>query len=247
MAAVPLWCCVATPLRSDDAKRVAVARGDLCVTEGAVADGSGGAILVTAPKMRAYLDRMTTQHVDAKFTYLGATDHTAPLASGDVRQQFGLKLRAADACNLVYVMWRIQPESKIVVSVKSNPGQHTSAECGNRGYTNLKPTHQIDAPIVRQGETHTLRAELGYPKPDAEHREDPKWLGHTTQQIELRVYADGELRWELKVEPNTLNFDGPVGMRSDNAKLQIALSVEKPKDGAVETRVPCRAGTGESE
>ena len=34
------------------------------------------------------------------------------------------KLRAEDACNLVYVMWRIEPQSRLVVSVKRNPGQH---------------------------------------------------------------------------------------------------------------------------
>ena len=72
-----------------------------------------------------------------------------PLASGEMRRQFGLKLRAEDACNLVYAMWRIEPESKLVVSVKSNPGQHTSAQCGNRGYQNIKPLHSSPLPSLR--------------------------------------------------------------------------------------------------
>ena len=41
---------------------------------------------------------------------------------GELRRQFGLKLRAQDACNLVYVMWRIEPASKLVVSIKCRTG-----------------------------------------------------------------------------------------------------------------------------
>jgi hypothetical protein len=54
-------------------------------------------------------------------------------------------------------MWRIEPESELVVSVKSNPGQHTSAECGNRGYRNIKSR---PVPVLRSGHTHDLRAEI---------------------------------------------------------------------------------------
>ncbi len=89
--------------------------------------------------MRAYLNAITAHQVEVHFTYLGSTGNEARLGSGELRRQFGLKLRAQDACNLVYAMWRIEPESKLVVSIKSNPGQHTSAECGNRGYRNIKP------------------------------------------------------------------------------------------------------------
>jgi hypothetical protein len=57
-------------------------------------------------------------------------------------------LRAEDACNLVYLMWRIEPESRLVVSVKRNPGQHASAECGNRGYQNVKPRYSAPIPSL---------------------------------------------------------------------------------------------------
>ena len=50
-------------------------------------------------------------------------------------------------------MWRIEPESKLVVSVKSNPGQHTSAECGNRGYRNIKPRRSTPVPVLHSGDT----------------------------------------------------------------------------------------------
>src|SRR6202046_3026383 len=110
--------------------------------------------------MRAYLNALTPQSVEADFTYLGSTGNEARLGSGELRRQFGLKLRAQDACNLVYAMWRIEPESKLVVSVKSNPGEHSSAQCGNRGYQNIKPRHSSSVPTLEPGATHTLRAQM---------------------------------------------------------------------------------------
>ena len=57
-------------------------------------------------------------------------------------------------------MWRIDPESKVVVSVKRNPAAHTNAECGNRGYLNIKPRRSAAVPRLRPGDAHTLRAEM---------------------------------------------------------------------------------------
>jgi hypothetical protein len=106
----------------------------LCVTEGILEELPGQRFATNAPKMRAFVNRGTLQAVAAHFTYLGPTDEEAKLGSGEARRQFGFKLHAQDACNVVYAMWRIEPEPKLVVSIKSNPGQHTSAECGNGGY-----------------------------------------------------------------------------------------------------------------
>jgi hypothetical protein len=153
--------------------------------------------------MRAYVDAYTQPSAEVQFTYLGSTGNEAPLASGEMRRQFGLKLRAQDACNLVYVMWRIEPESKLVVSVKSNPGEHASAQCGNRGYKNIKPRHSVPVSALTAGSTHTLRADMN--------------------GAEIRVYADNSLAWEGSVDPEALAFNGPVGIRSDNARLVIDL------------------------
>ncbi|HEY6387149.1 MAG TPA: hypothetical protein VIX91_15845 [Candidatus Acidoferrum sp.] len=120
---------------------LSVPHAKLCVTEGVIEQSSGNRMSVNVPKMRAFVTIATTRDVEAHFTYLGQTAGEKPLGSGEMRRQFGLKLRAQDPCNLVYAMWRIEPESKLVVSVKSNPGQHDSAECGNRGYRNIKPAH----------------------------------------------------------------------------------------------------------
>jgi len=189
-------------------KRFEVSKADLCITEGEIGQSQDGRLSVDVPKMRGYLKSRTPQAIEARFTYLGSTGHEAPLGSGEIRRQFGLKLRAQDACNLVYAMWRIEPESKLVVSVKANPGQHSSAECGNRGYVNIKPRHSTPVPVLRSGASHTLRVEMS--------------------GAEMKVFADNELVWEGSVGPGALAFDGPVGIRSDNARLQIDLRTAEP-------------------
>src|SRR5208282_2911542 len=145
---------------ASEPKLVSVPRADLCVTEGTIEELPGDRLAINVPKMRAYVNASTPEVVEAQFTYLGSTGNEARLGSGALRRQFGLKLRAEDACNLVYAMWRFEPESKLVVSVKSNPGQHSSAQCGNRGYRNIKPAHSKPVPAVRPGSAHTVRAEM---------------------------------------------------------------------------------------
>jgi hypothetical protein len=202
-----------------------IMRAQLCVTEGVLEDSPGGGVAVNVPKMRAYVNAFTPPAVEAQFTYLGSTGNEARLGSGELRRQFGLKLRAADACNLVYAMWRIEPESKLVVSVKANPGQHSSAECGNRGYRNIKPRHSVPVPVLRSGYRYALRAEM--------------------DGAEMKVFADNTLVWEGSV--GLLGFDGPVGIRSDNARLQIKLRAAKPMAEQAARAPGCRTGPGESE
>jgi len=100
---------------------VPVPRTHLCVTEGALETLPDGRILIAVAKLRAVLAAPGPQAIEARFTYLGPTAETAPLRSGAVRRQFGLKLRAADGCNLIYAMWRFAPKASLTVSVKSNP------------------------------------------------------------------------------------------------------------------------------
>jgi hypothetical protein len=201
-----------------------VSRADLCVTEGAIAELPGHRLSVSFPKMRAYLDARTTPSVEVRFKYLGpTTGDEARLGSGELRRQFGLKLRAQDACNLGYAMRRIEPESKLVVSVKTNPGQHSSAECGNRGYQNIKPRHSSPVPTLHPGEAHTLRAALN--------------------GTEMQVFVDEGLVWEGSVGPEVLNFDGLVGIRSDNATLDLELRTSPPRGEAE----GCRSGRENSD
>src|SRR5580704_15550532 len=174
---------------SQSTRLMPVSKANLCVTEGSIEELPGERLSVNVSKMRAYVNAYTQPVAQLRFTYLGSTPNEAPLASGEMRRQFGLKLRAQDACNLVYAMWRIEPESKVVVSVKSNPQEHTSAQCGNRGYQNIKPLRSVPAPTLSSGSTHTLRADMN--------------------GAGMRVFADNGLVWEGSVGPDALAFDGP--------------------------------------
>ena len=144
------------------------------------------------------------QEIEARFVYLGPTAETAPLRSGAVRRQFGLKLRAADGCNLIYAMWRFAPEPALVVSVKSNPGRHTSRACGAAGYRNLTPLRQRPVEAPEFGASHRLAA--------------------TLDREALRVRIDGKEVWEGDVGREALAVAGPVGIRSDNVRLELELS-----------------------
>lgn len=211
--------------QSRNAKDVTVSRVDLCVTEGTVEQLPDRRLSVATPKMRAYVNLETPQYLEARFTYAGPTENQAALGSGELRRQFGLKLHAQDACNLVYVMWRIAPESEIVVSVKSNPGQHSSNECSNHGYKNIKPAHNAPVPPLMPGQTRTLRAEMN---------------GQA-----LQVSVDNKPVWEGNVGQEALSFHGPVGIRSDNARLDLELKTRHEGTGG--QMPPCRSGAGESD
>lgn len=63
----------------------------------------------------------------------------------------------------------------------------------------------------------------------------------------MKVFADNSLVWEGSVEPNALSFDGPVGIRSDNARLQIDLLTGQPIKTQSGSSPGCRTGGQESD
>jgi hypothetical protein len=204
---------------------LSVSRERLCATEGAIGEAADHRLTVDAPKMRAYVNQWTTQSAELRFTYLGGTSKESALGSGAIRRQFGLKLRAQDPCNLVYAIWRVDPESKLVVSAKRNPEQHTSAECGNRGYVNIKPRKASAVPHLGSGQSHTLRAEM--------------------KNAELRVLVDNHEVWEGNLGPEAAKLDGPVGIRSDNARLEFELLTREPEGPHPNYVKACKPGAAE--
>jgi hypothetical protein len=200
----------------------AVPAADLCVTSG-VLGSAGGELAVESPSFRATLARSGDKVTDAelRFTYLGPTASVAQLGSGRIRRQIGLKLRAQDPCNLIYAMWRIDPGPELAVQVKRNPGLRTSAECKNGGYRTVRPARSAPVGPVAEGSTHVLRAAL---------------RGST-----LDVWADGVLVWEGALADDALTLEGPVGLRSDNARFTFALSAAGPR-GLPGAPRPCTAG-----
>jgi hypothetical protein len=172
-----------------------------CITEGRITRAENRWMRVDSTKMRAVLGSTSNPEAEIRFRYLGETEDRSLLRSGAERTQIGLKLKAQDDCNVLYVMWRVSPVSSLVVSVKSNPGQHRHAECGNSGYTNLYGTLSRPIPKLAEGSEHSLHAALA--------------------GTSLSVDVDGALVWEGNVENDVLRFDGPVGLRSDNARFDF--------------------------
>jgi len=174
---------------------------DFCVTEGHISRSQGQWMRVDSTKMRAVLGVVGKPEAELRFRYVGETQDRSLLRSGGDRTQIGLKLKAQDDCNVLYVMWRVSPVSGLVVSVKSNPGQHRHAECGNSGYTNIRGTLSKPVPKITEGSEHSLHA--------------------TLNGTSLSVDVDGALAWEGNVSDDVLHFDGPAGMRSDNAQFDF--------------------------
>jgi len=146
------------------------------------------------------------QAAEVRFRYLGPSRESKPLASGELRRQIGLKLRAQDTCNLLYVMWHIEPDSRIAVSIKRNPGKHTHQQCDAHGYINVQAKKSTEPMPVMAGGARVLRAEMNGP--------------------ELTVSADGKVVWDGLV--GGLDFDGPVGFRTDNGRFAFDYLVGRP-------------------
>ena len=195
-----------------------VGRAELCVTQGALAAHPSGRLVSTGPRMRAVLAATTPPIAELRFTYLGPVLDAEPLGSGQMRRQIGLKLLAQDACNVIYVMWRFEPEARLVVSVKRNPGKRTSRECGNEGYTNVKPRRVTPVPALSPGSSHALRAAL--------------------EADTLRVFVDEVLAWEGLLGAEALSFEGPVGVRIDNGQFELDLLAAGSTPGS-----PCGAAS----
>ena len=183
-----------------------VSRDELWVTNGAVTALQDSELAIDTPSSRAVVRRWparaTNQTAAIRFRYLGPSETTKPLASGELRRQIGLKLRAADSCNVVYVMWHIAPDSRIAVSVKRNAG-HSHAQCGAHGYESIVSQIRSAPRPIRPGDVRTLRAEL-----------------HGTALI---VTADGRVVWQGKL-PHLLP-SGPPGFRTDNARFVLEYFV----------------------
>ena len=188
-----------------------VAQGDVCVTKGALLPGK---LAVDVPTFRAVGLGTSGDAVALDFTYRGHSTDSRALASGQLRRQLGLKLRAANGCNLVYVMWRLDPKPALEISIKVNPGMSTHAECGANGYTKLKkPAYKTAVPALLEGEKHVLQAEI---------------VGD-----ELFAWIDGALAWRGDLPPEAKAMSGPSGFRSDNLKYDVnSLSAPAGKTGA---------------
>lgn len=175
------------------------------ITWGNATRRSRTTLVVRDDSIRGELGRNHRDAAELSFVYRGISSKEQPLANGEMRRQIGLKLRAYDQCNVVYVMWHIEPDQGIRVQVKSNPGQNTHKQCGARGYINVKPHWSKPIKPISIDERRTLRATI---------------IG-----TELQVMADGELVWRGQLPEKAFMFDGPVGLRTDNGNFDIEVRI----------------------
>jgi hypothetical protein len=208
----------AEPAASSPLALTPVSRGQVCATLGQALPTANGLFLTEDPKLRATLAGSRGHAIELAFRYLGPTALDAKLRSGGERRQLGLELLARDTCNLLYIMWRIEPTSELVVSLKRNGAQSTHAECENRGYSRLQPALSSRVPELVPGAEHRLRAEVA--------------------EGALSVHVDGALVWRGGLDAAALELSGESGLRSDNARFEVlALNADAPSPGA-----PCVRG-----
>lgn len=188
--------------RKPAGKLVAVPPEQFCVTKGALGAKLDSGMPVDVPTMRLVAPGTNGEAAELKFWFRGDTTDKRALASGQERRQLGLKLRAANGCNLVYVMWRLDPKPKLEVSVKANPGKRTHEECGAEGYIKVKPDAKTPpTPPLRIGATHTLRAQI--------------------EGDSLTAWIDDQLAWTGTLPDEARALEGPAGVRSDNLAFDL--------------------------
>jgi hypothetical protein len=201
---------VAAPEPPSGGELTPVGFADLVVTSGEVRPGGPSALEIVGATTRAVIGSKPRPAIEASFVYEGPSAHDVPLASGELRRQVGLKLRARDTCNVVYVMWHIEPTSGLHVAVKTSPGQSRHEECGDRGYVTVKPSEWTrDLRPIRAGERRTLSASI--------------------EGTSLRVSVDGVLAWTGTLPAEAFAFDGPAGIRTDNGTFSMDLRAAPPR------------------
>jgi hypothetical protein len=172
-----------------------IADRTLCVTKGKLERST-----IVAPTFRAVAPAKHGDAMQLKMIVRESTEQRA-LASGQMRRQVGLKLRAADACNLVYAMWRLDPTPMLEVSTKINPGERNTSQCGTAGYTKVRPVFTAALPDLLDGKPHTLRAEI---------------FGEA-----MTAWVDDTVAWAGTLPPAARELTGPGGLRSDNLEVEI--------------------------
>ena len=180
------------------APKIGLHPAELCATKGRISDRA-----ITEPTVRAFGKDTGGDAAQLTFTFRGDSEATRELATGGARRQLGVKLRAQDSCNVIYVMWRLDP-SVLEISVKRNPGKRTHDECGANGYTKVATA---TAPALEIGARHVLRAEIA--------------------GDELVAWIDGGMVWRGRLPDEARAISGPAGLRSDNVRLD-AIELAAP-------------------
>jgi hypothetical protein len=179
-----------------------VKAGDVCVTNGAVEREANGKFVINSASSRAVVTGSDDSVGVLRFEYLGPSADETKLASGNVRRQLGIKLRAEDSCNVIYIMWGIEPQPGLVVSMKVNEGKTTHAQCGVKGYKLIPARFEKPVAPIKVGEPRTLAAKLD-------------------ENRKLTVRVDGDVVWEGIAFPTAKSMYGYTGIRTDNVRVRF--------------------------
>jgi hypothetical protein len=215
-----LAACGSAPSEAAPREAMVEVKDGLCVTKGSAAIGSR----VTEPTVRAVALGSSGTAATLTFTYRGDSASQRALASGQLRRQLGLKLRAQNGCNLVYVMWRLDPRPMLEVSVKYNPGKRTHQDCGADGYTKIKAAEALAVPGLADGSHHVLRSEIS--------------------GDELRAWIDDKLVWRGTLPDTARAMSGPSGFRSDNVAFDL-IAFAAPRGDNVAAAPKCHKEDGD--
>jgi hypothetical protein len=177
---------------------------DLNITSGAITELEPTNLSINEPVTRATLKTCNAQVACVQFRHLGPTSRIVQSGNGQEFHQIGLKLRSLNPCNLIYVMWRIKPQPKLIILLKRNPERSTSAECGNRGYTTLA---EIPFQPFLVGQFNELMACV---------------QTHPDGQGEVRCWVNWQEVLQAPVSSDVLQaVNGPPGIRTDNGQYHL--------------------------
>ena len=168
---------------------------DLHVTRGRIT-----AAAISEPTVRAVARGSSGDAAELAFSLRGPSERSRALASGETVHQLGLKLRAQDSCNVIYVTWC---GDRVVVSIKHNPGKRRHRDCGAAGYTELAGA---TARVLAAGVTARIRASIA--------------------DEQLTAWIDDVLVVHCALPAFARDLAGPAGLRTDNLACdQLELRV----------------------
>lgn len=169
----------------------------MVVTNGIISKNSVNSVNIASPTSRIDFPSSDGESIDITTVYWGSTEETSALASGIVVHQYGVKLRSANTCNVVYIMHNFSNAPTVSISVKQNDGMSTHKECGAGGY---KQIATISVPKTIVGQQIRMKA---------------YFLEDTLHYME-----NNTLLWSGKVSFNKKCISG---FRSDNVKVNLIL------------------------
>jgi hypothetical protein len=180
---------------------------DLKVTSGSVSESVTGFLTVNHPRVRGVRNGAWHPRARLQFRYQGPSDISIPSGSGLIFEQIGIQLRAQNTCNVLSIMWRIEPAERVVIKLKSNPGQSRHEECENSGYRTLATIPLGPLQITAKDRAlHQLQAEVTL----------------TENCCSCAAAADDRSVWSGELDFQLISaIDGPAGFRTDNGQFEF--------------------------